>query len=76
MTASLRDRVIAACAAYTSSRSALRAIEVHRSSRGSATIWSRSRVIWSRSARSKYTSAVSATSRPVPAATSTMSNAE
>src|SRR5207247_1447096 len=38
----------AACAAYRSSRSAPRAIVFHLSSRGSATIWSRSLVICSR----------------------------
>jgi NADH-quinone oxidoreductase subunit G len=42
-----------ACAAYRSSRSAARAIVDQRSSRGSAVMRSRSRVICSRSARSK-----------------------
>ena len=47
------SRVSAACAAYRSSRRAARAMVDQRSSRGSAVIRSRSRVICSRSARSK-----------------------
>ena len=42
-----------ACAAYRSSRSAARAMVDQRSSRGSAVMRSRNRVICSRSARSK-----------------------
>ena len=47
------SRVSDACAAYRSSRSAARAMADHRSSRGSAVMRSRSRVICSWSARSK-----------------------
>ena len=47
------SRVSAALALYRSSRMAARAMLLHRSSRGSTVIRSRSRVICSRSVRSK-----------------------
>ena len=68
--------VSAACAAYRSSRSADRAADVQRSSRGSAVMRSRSLPSCSRSASRKYTAAVSSTPCSVAAALVTMSNAE
>jgi hypothetical protein len=51
-------------------------MDAQRSSRGSPTISSRSRLTCSRSASAKYTAAVSSTLREVIAALVTMSKAE